>query len=56
MNESASFSCLNIGMRPLFRVFQLLKFWITVPPEIFKQTLGDNKKGPLNKCTTRKGY
>ena len=38
-NKSASFPHFDMGMRPLFPVFPLLKLWITESPKIFKQIL-----------------
>ena len=40
-NKSASFSCLDMGKRPLFCVFSLFKLWITESPKIFKQIPAD---------------
>ena len=40
-NKSASFSCLDMGTGPLFRVFPLFKRWIIESPKIFKQIIAD---------------
>ena len=40
-NNSASFFCLDMGTRPLLRVFPIFKLWITESPKPFKQILAD---------------
>ena len=52
-NKSASFSCLDMGMRPLFvfSTFQTLDYRIS--KNVQANSCGfipDNKKRPLNKC------
>ena len=40
-NKSASFSCLDMGMRPLFGAFLLFKLSIIESPKEFKQILAN---------------
>ena len=40
-NKSAGFPCIDMGTRPLFRVFPFFEPQITESPKIFKQILAD---------------
>ena len=49
-NKSASFSCLDMGTRPLFVFFPFSNFELQNLQKLLKQILEDiNKKGPPNK-------
>ena len=40
-NKSTSFSCLDMGTRPLSSVFLLIKFSMTESPKMLRQILAD---------------